>query len=85
MIGLVREASPAAIRDLIRLGLEAKDERVRVVACSKVCDIAQLPKLKPEPDRPRPDLSALTPKELEQFAKLLGKAAKAGGLPAATT
>ena len=61
VIGLVREATPAAIRELFRLGLEAKDERVRVVACSKLCDIAQIPKPKHDGEVPRrPDLSSLS-------------------------
>ena len=54
---------------------------MRVVACRKLCDIAQIPKPKDDGDDRRPDLSALSDKELEQLSRLLGKAAKAGGFP----
>ena len=85
VIGLVREATPAAIRELIRLGLEAKDERVRVVACSKLCDIAQIPKPKHDGEPLRPDLSSLPTKDLEQLKRILQMAAKAGAFPGVTT
>jgi hypothetical protein len=63
--------------------MQSEDERVSLIATDKLIERAWgKPREALPDDRPRPDLSALSPKELDQLKKLLGKAAAAGGFPA---
>ena len=75
---LAKEASPEIMRELIRLGLTAEDERVKSVACVAVLDRAGVKPIDHDPaeDQVKPtwDPGVLTAEEREQLKALLQKA-----------
>jgi hypothetical protein len=74
---LAREASPEIMRELIRLGLTAEDERVKSVACVAVLDRAGVKPIDHDPaeDQVKPtwDPGALTDEERENLKAYLVK------------
>ena len=74
---LAKEASPEIMRELIRLGLTAEDERVKSVACVAVLDRAGVKPIDYDPaeDQVQPtwDPGALTDEERENLKALLVK------------
>jgi len=74
---LAKEASPEIMRELIRLGLTAEDERVKSVACVAVLDRAGVKPIDHDPaeDQVQPtwDPGALTDEERENLKAMLRK------------
>jgi hypothetical protein len=85
VVRLAREAAPESMRQLIAIAHSKKTElRAKLFALDKVLEHARLGKGPIELPQ-RPDLSSLPTKDLEQLKRILQKAAKAGGFPAAAT
>jgi hypothetical protein len=80
---LAKEASPEIMRELIRLGLTAEDERVKSVACVAVLDRAGVKPIDHDPNadkvKPTWDPAALSPDEREHLKALLVKMIGKGG------
>jgi len=69
---------------LLQVMRESDDDRVKIVAATGVLDRAwgKPKEMVEEPvERPRPDLSCLSPKDLSELRRTLAKAAKAGAFP----